>query len=257
MGSEMCIRDSISGVELLRRILNRTLTDRVVHAAVLERIKGEMSALGLVGAELKGRMERLQEAKKRVSEWRIRDMNGKNGRLCGTLKCAKDIPRSCVGCRSNVVPAIEGCWPPWEDQFAPDEHVLYCKRSWTHYPAFDQADIDFRHYPSISPIPCWQTCWEEMFPDHTATTGVTPTCFPEDPDVAFESAASVHGAPRVQQSGLSTCKALRWPRLRCSPSCLSPLAPNLSHFWTNLWLRQPGIRDLDSLNISCPCGPGA
>lgn len=33
-----------------------------------------------------------------------------------------------------------------------------------------------RAYPHVSPIPCWQTCWEEMQPNASAPHGKEPSC---------------------------------------------------------------------------------
>jgi hypothetical protein len=249
--------DGVDGAALIRRMLDRTSTDRLVHAAVLLRLRRDLAAEGLVKRDLKLKMERLGRAKKRVVEWRERDMSGEAVSLCGTLKCTKDLVRSCVGCRFNVVPPVEGCWPPWEDQFSPDERAYYCKRSWTRYPAFDAAEIEFQHWPKVAPIPCWQTCWEAMTADRAASHGVAPTCFPTNPDVAFANATCAPGAAHACASDARVGGAAATARsLRCSAPCNAPLRPSLAEFWHQVWLKQPRIRDLDSLNISCPCWPG-
>lgn len=248
--------DGLDGAALLQRLIDRTSTDRVVHAAVLVRLRGDLAAEGLVGRELHLRLQRLRRAKKRVLEWRERELSSTAGALCGTHKCATDMTRSCVGCRSNVVPPVEGCWPPWDDQFSPDEHAFYCKRSWTRYPAFDLAEIEFRHWPKVAPIPCWQTCWEEMRPDRTARHVVAPTCFPTDPDVAFANATFAPGAAHACASDARIVGGATAQNWRCSAPCKAPLRSSLTEFWQEVWLKQPRIRDFDSLNITCPCGPG-
>ncbi|KAL3930375.1 MAG: hypothetical protein SGPRY_001563 [Prymnesium sp.] len=60
-------------------------------------------------------------------------------------------------------------------EFTPDERKLWCKRSFTH-PGYDAAEMAARAYPHVSPIPCWQTCWEEMQPNASAPHGKEPSC---------------------------------------------------------------------------------
>ena len=173
-----------------------------------------------------------------VEQRRVEQIGDRKQNLCGVRLCGTPL-RSCVGCEPNVVPGMEPCWPSWADQFSPVERQLWCKRTMTH-PGYDAAEIKARLYPRVSPIPCWQTCWEVMVPNASAPHGRTPSCLEHD-----APPPSQEGPPAASCSGR---------RVHCTPSCAAPLHASLKQFWNEWEPRQAAV--VPTLRIQCPCGAG-
>ena len=243
---EHCSGDVGGGARLLADMLG-TATDRQVHAAALQRLDAQLATLSAgagSAAAVRGELTELRQRSAALEERRLdalgRAGNGKgrNWKLCGTKLCGEPL-RSCVGCTQDPVPALETCWPSWEDQFTPDEQQLWCRRSWTH-PGYDALERETRNYPmKLAPIPCWQTCWEPMVSNASAPHGRTPTCLERD-------------APNP--TGVAAGPACAARHLRCSPACGAPLhAGTIQGFWNEVWVpRRPRT------NLTCggPCGNG-
>ena len=80
---------------------------------------------------------------------------------------------SCEKCSGDVVPEKDllGCWPLWS-QFAPDEIVYRCNRTWTADPGLHEPQRYKRKAGAQgSPMPCWRTCWT---PVGSATSRLAP-----------------------------------------------------------------------------------
>ena len=183
-------------------------------------------------------LAQIKAASADVERRRVEAVGEHKEKLCGVNLCGNPL-RSCVGCEPNPVPGMEPCWPSWEDQFSPDEQQFYCRRSMT-FPGYDEAEIKARLYPSVSPIPCWQTCWETMRPNASAPHGRSPSCLLKD-------------APPPGPGGVPgpSCAGRE---VQCTPSCGTPLAGALREFWAD-W--EKGQADeVPNLAIGCPCGPG-
>jgi hypothetical protein len=271
--SDLCA--GISGEELLYRLLEKTSTDRALHAHALARLDRTLSELGsgrlILGggkSSILGKsggrsstgggggggggagplvvdplivsrgLAQIKAASADVERRRVEAVGEHKEKLCGVNLCGNPL-RSCVGCEPNPVPGMEPCWPSWEDQFSPDEQQFYCRRSMT-FPGYDEAEIKARLYPSVSPIPCWQTCWETMRPNASAPHGRSPSCLLKD-------------APPPGPGGVPgpSCAGRE---VQCTPSCGTPLAGALREFWAD-W--EKGQADeVPNLAIGCPCGPG-
>jgi len=229
-----------SPLALMRNMLNRTAGDRVVHAYVLHRLRTQLAEAGSNGRSLSERLFQLKQDCTEMAARRLEAVGPYNKKLCGVRLCDKNARRSCVSCPADPVPALESCWPSWEDQFSPDEQKWWCKRSWT-IPGYDAAEMKARNFPKIQPpafveIPCWQTCWEAM-------KNSADACLRRDaPD------------PKTGMSGLS-CKS----EVHCSPRCSSPVYPSLPAFWDH-WsaerMKLLGGKDFPLLNLTGPTGFG-
>lgn len=201
-----------SARELLRKMLNRTTADRAVHAYVVRRLRKQLAESAGGAARLAERMQQLKRDSSVMAARRLEAVGPGNRKLCGVHLCDKSARRSCVSCPADPVPALESCWPSWEDQFSPDEQKWWCKRSWT-IAGYDAAEMKARNYPRVEPpafaqIPCWQTCWEGMEPD-------ADTCLKNDAP-----------PPSTGTPGPS-CKTT----VHCSPTCSTSRFPSLPKFW--------------------------
>ena len=223
---------------LLKKMLNRTAADRAVHAYVVRRLNRELAALGR-RRPVPALLQSIDEQSHAMAARRLEAV-GPNGRkLCGVRLCDANARRSCVKCPPDPVPALESCWPSWEDQFSPDEQKWWCKRSWT-IAGYDAAEMKARNYPKIAPpgwaqIPCWQTCWEAMKPS-------VDTCLATDAPKPDE------GTPGASCSS----------ELHCSPTCAPPLFPSLPEFWEDWQKKKERMlgKGFTRLNISGTLGHG-
>ncbi len=239
----------VSGEELLTRMLEKTATDRALHAEAvrrLDRTLGELAA-NRAGASAEGAavslsladgLARIRAASADVERRRVDAVGDHGQKLCGVRLCGSPL-RSCVGCEPNPVPGLEPCWPSWEDQFSPDEQKVFCKRSMT-FPGYDAAEIKARLYPKVKPIPCWQTCWETMQPNASGPHSRSPSCLAD-------------GAPDPGPGGLPgpSCAGRE---VYCTPSCATPLRDSLAEFWAD-W-EKGQAEEVPNLAIECPCGQG-
>ena len=224
---------------LLRKMLNRTAADRVVHAYVVRRINRELAELGR-RRPVPALLQSIEEQSKEMAARRLEAVGPGGRKLCGVRLCDAKARRSCVKCPPDPVPALESCWPSWEDQFSPDELKWWCKRSWT-VAGYDAAEMKARNYPKIAPpdwpqIPCWQTCWEAM------GSADTDTCLATDAPKPDE------GKPGASCSS----------ELHCSPTCAPPLFPSLPEFWDDWQKKKERMlgKGFTLLNISGTLGHG-
>uniref|UniRef100_A0A7S2GI19 Uncharacterized protein n=1 Tax=Haptolina brevifila TaxID=156173 RepID=A0A7S2GI19_9EUKA len=226
---------------MLARMIEKTTTDRGLHAEVLHRFDARLAELRRAGPAGALQLKLLDiKAKSKALEIKRVEVFGRgNSKLCGVRLCGNPL-RSCVGCEPNVVPGMEPCWPSWEDQFSPDEQKVFCKRSMT-FPGYDAAEIKARLYPKVAPIPCWQTCWEPMVLNASGPHGRSPTCLEKDAP-----------PPNLNSKSGPSCQDRA---LHCTPSCGEPSHPSLSEFWKAWEEQQKSI--VPTLGIACPpCGHG-
>ena len=252
--------DDYKPEDLLKQMLEKTSTDRAVHAEAVRRLEENIKKLGelarsgervYAGTESRNihnppagngplgpALAALRAHSADVQKRREEQLGSRRRNLCGVRLCGDPL-RSCVGCEPNPVPGLEPCWPSWEDQFTPDERKVWCKRSMTH-PGYDEAELKARTYPMVDPIPCWQTCWEVMQPNASAKHGVTPTCLEKD-------------APSPTR-GAKPGKTCANREVRCSPGCTKAYDGPLRAFYVE-WERERE-KWKEGLGIECPCGHG-
>ena len=230
---------------MLSQMLDKTRTDRAVHAYAVRRLEQDLALMERASAASGGpsvgaQLGALREQSADVQRRRLEQIGRRREKLCGVRLCGTPL-RSCVGCEPNPVPGMEPCWPSWEDQFAPDERTSWCKRSMT-IPGYDALEIAQRTYPKIDKIPCWRTCWEAMTPNASQPHGTNPTCLERDgprPD-----AASSPGPSCARRE------------VHCSPGCTPAFPGTLKQFWEREWLRHPDRPADEAVGIACPCGQG-
>ena len=83
---------------------------------------------------------------------------------------------SCERCSGDVVPEKDllGCWPLWP-QFAPDEIVYRCNRTWTADPGLHEPRRFKKRDGGNTPMPCWRTCWTPVaLRPHAPVAGTLP-----------------------------------------------------------------------------------
>ena len=128
--------------ELLRKMLNRTTADRVVHAYVVRaptpphtrtrtrlraapppsshpslgapqvrRLRKQLAESAGGAARLAERLQQLKRDSTVMAARRIEAVGRGNSKLCGVHLCDKSARRSCVSCPADPVPALESCWP--------------------------------------------------------------------------------------------------------------------------------------------------
>jgi len=219
----------------LHRLLNRTSVDRALYAAAVRKLDAQLQAMALRGVPMAARLEELRDSVADVQQRRKEQLDKARG-FCGLMLCGDQL-RSCVGCLPNPVPGLEPCWPSWEDQFTPDERKLWCKRSWT-YSGYDAEEIKAHTYPKVSPIPCWQTCWEVMVNSSRDPHGKAPTCLTD-------------GAPDVK--GGPVGKACEGREVHCTPGCAAaPTHASLALFWKDWQRLHHSAAQLQALNLGRP-----
>ena len=103
---------------------------------------------------------------------------------------------------------------------------------------YDAAELKARTYPEVSPVPCWQTCWEPIRTG-AGRWGKEETCLLND-------------APHPEGSGPG--EGCTGRRLHCSPGCKPPLAGSLREY-SKQWAER-AAPFAKTTNITCPCGHG-
>ena len=105
---------------------------------------------------------------------------------------------------------------------------------------YDAAEIAAHNYPAVSPIPCWQTCWEAMEPDPRGKHGRAAPCL-------------AHDAPSPSDAARAPGPSCATRRVHCSPACGLPAFGSLKAFWADWSARRPKKSEV---GIACPCGHG-
>lgn len=192
---------NVTPAALVARLCSRATADERIYQLVRTRFDARLSDVSSVRLKKASRRLHLAsvrlaeraEAQAAESEATLRALARDPLRADYVSKAGKGVPWkvneltrvynarerarfSCVGCSGDVVPEFDlgGCWPLWT-QFAPDEMMFSCRRSWTSDPALDVPRTGGKN-----PLPCWQTCWEPMNRSAGAALCAAPAC-PAEP----------------------------------------------------------------------------